>query len=425
MKVLDIAFKDLVRSFRSVFAVGMMLVAPLLITGLIYFAFGGIASGSGGFSITATKVALVNLDEADANGVNMGNVIAQAIGDPQFKTWFEVTEMPDEASARAAVDRREAGVAVIIPAGFTRTALSAEGRVDIRLIQDPTLTIGPGIVRDVISQIVDGIAGTKIAVGVVSDQLASIGATLDGAALQSLAMQYSAWAAELGEALSRGTHPALSIRAPQGDADQAAASGFGAQLLTGVMAGQLIFFAFYTGAFTAQSILREDEEGTLARLSTTPTPRAVILGGKFLGVFVTVIVQAVVLMTASALVFRLNWGGPLPVAVAVLGLVIVASGFGVFLLSLIKSVKQAGAVIGGVLAATGMLGGLFTVGVPNMPEAFNTITLLMPQGWVWRAWKAALSGGSLGDVLLPVIVVAGLGALFFVLGVWRFNKRYA
>ena len=34
MKIIDIALKDLVRSFRSLFAIGMMFVAPLLITGL-------------------------------------------------------------------------------------------------------------------------------------------------------------------------------------------------------------------------------------------------------------------------------------------------------------------------------------------------------------------------------------------------------
>ena len=39
MKVLDIAFKDMVRSFRCGFMLIMMFVAPLLITGLIYFAF--------------------------------------------------------------------------------------------------------------------------------------------------------------------------------------------------------------------------------------------------------------------------------------------------------------------------------------------------------------------------------------------------
>ena len=45
MKVLDIALKDLLRSFRSAFALVMMFVAPLLITGLIYFAFGSMLGG--------------------------------------------------------------------------------------------------------------------------------------------------------------------------------------------------------------------------------------------------------------------------------------------------------------------------------------------------------------------------------------------
>jgi hypothetical protein len=33
MKILDIAFNDLTRSFRSAFAIGMMVFAPLLLTG--------------------------------------------------------------------------------------------------------------------------------------------------------------------------------------------------------------------------------------------------------------------------------------------------------------------------------------------------------------------------------------------------------
>ena len=45
MKALDIALKDLVRSWRSAFTLVMMFVAPLLITGLIYMAFGGLGSG--------------------------------------------------------------------------------------------------------------------------------------------------------------------------------------------------------------------------------------------------------------------------------------------------------------------------------------------------------------------------------------------
>ena len=51
MKILDIALKDLVRSFRSAFLLVMMFVAPLLITGLIYLAFGGMITGGGGMTL--------------------------------------------------------------------------------------------------------------------------------------------------------------------------------------------------------------------------------------------------------------------------------------------------------------------------------------------------------------------------------------
>ena len=45
MKIIAIAFKDLTRSVRSYFLIGMTLAAPLLITLLIYFAFGSMKSG--------------------------------------------------------------------------------------------------------------------------------------------------------------------------------------------------------------------------------------------------------------------------------------------------------------------------------------------------------------------------------------------
>ncbi len=45
------------------------------------------------------------------------------------------------------------------------------------------------------------------------------------------------------------------------------------KIISVIMAGQMIFFAFYTGAYSMTSILKEEEEGTLARLFTTPTDR--------------------------------------------------------------------------------------------------------------------------------------------------------
>jgi hypothetical protein len=70
LKVLDIALNDLTRSFRSAFAIGMMVVVPLLLTGLIYFAFGTPGGVSGGdVSMTAIKVGVVNADGLPAEAV--------------------------------------------------------------------------------------------------------------------------------------------------------------------------------------------------------------------------------------------------------------------------------------------------------------------------------------------------------------------
>src|SRR5512146_567232 len=99
------------------------------------------------------------------------------------------------------------------------------------------------------------------------------------------------------------------------------------------MAGMMIFFVFFTGANTAQSILKEQEEGTLARMFTTPTPIPMILGGKFAAVFLTLVVQATVLTTASALAFQINWGNLLALGLVLFGLVVSATGFGILLIS--------------------------------------------------------------------------------------------
>ncbi len=53
MKPLDIALKDMTRHFRSAFALVMLFVAPLLVTGLLAPAFSGLAGG-GAFNLPQT-----------------------------------------------------------------------------------------------------------------------------------------------------------------------------------------------------------------------------------------------------------------------------------------------------------------------------------------------------------------------------------
>jgi ABC-2 type transport system permease protein len=193
------------------------------------------------------------------------------------------------------------------------------------------------------------------------------------------------------------------------------------------MGGMMIFYAFFTGATTAQSILKEEEERTLPRLFTTPTPQAAILSGKFLAVFLTVLVQVVVLIVVSRLIFDIRWGQPGLVALAAAGIVLIASTFGICINSFLKTTKQGGVLFGGVLTVTGMLGmiSIFAMNSPVAARLGDTVSLLVPQGWAVRGLFQVMNGAPAGAVRLTALAMLAWSTAFFVIGVWRFNRRYA
>jgi ABC-type transport system involved in multi-copper enzyme maturation permease subunit len=186
----------------------------------------------------------------------------------------------------------------------------------------------------------------------------------------------------------------------------------------------MVFFAFQAGASTAQSILREEEERTLPRLFTTPTPQATILTGKFLSVFTTVGVQIIVLLLAGHLIFRIQWGPLLSVALTAAGTIFSASSFGIFFNSFLKSTKQAGVLFGPVLTVTGMLGMMRTFVGNSSGSALETISLLVPQGWAIRGLLQSMNGEPTSSVLVTAFVMLVWTAVFFIIGVLRFNRRY-
>lgn len=426
MKILDIAFKDLTRSFRSAFAVGMMVVAPLVLTGLIYFAFGSMPSGD--VSMTAIKVGVVNADQLPPDSVleaPIGDNIRSMFFDESVQSWIEAADYPDEASVRAAVDRQEIGVAVIVPQDFTTSYLGGEKNVQVLIVSDPTLSIGPAVVEDMVTMMVDGVAGGGIAIQTIMERSRANAAEPDPAQIPSWIERYGSWYRDFQRNLFH--HPdkaALVLVSPSaGETDTADPL---TQMIGLTMAGQMIFFAFFTGGNSMMSILQEHEEGTLARLFTTPTDRTKILAGKFLAVFITVLLQGIVLMIAGRIAFGIHWGEIASVALALTAQVVAAAGLGVLLISFVKSTKQGGPVLGGGLTILGMLGGLFTMNIPNgMPEAFDAIGNFIPQGWVLKGWRMALDGSAAGDLLIPFLVTVATGIIMFAIGAMMFKRRYA
>jgi len=434
MKALDIALKDMLRSFRSFFAVVFMFIVPLLVTGMFYFMFGNIAD-NGGFNLPKTKVIVANLDEGgpkfQVNPKNvpggreadtMGELIVNILESDDMAELIEVSFAPNAGAARAAVDTQQAQVAIILPPDFSEQFADQDGEAVIEFYQDPTLTIGPGIIRSIMNRFMDGMAGVKIAVNVFQDEAAPEEQAMVGLVVQ----QY------LDTSLALRENPEddlLDVRTPSSEpqSETEESQNILLSIITPIMGGMMIFYAFFTGATTAQSILKEDEERTLPRLFTTPTSQATILSGKLLSVFMTVSIQVIVLLAVAHLIFGIQWGDFLPVALTAIGIILSASSFGVFVNSFLKTTKQGGVLFGGVLTVTGMLGmiSIFAINSPTAARMGDTVSLLVPQGWAVRSLMQAMNGEPVSSVLVTALVLLAWSIAFFVIGVWRFNRRYA
>jgi ABC-2 type transport system permease protein len=434
-----IAFKDMLRSYRSAFAVVFMFGIPILVTAMFYFIFPQDVDGAA-FQMSPVKVVAANLDEGSPEFTQSlqalrqsgggesdldlrlvkteGDLLVQTLTSPGLADLLDVSMLQTAAQAQQAVDEQQAGVAVIIPPDFTQALLSGSASTVVELYHDPALTVGPQIVSSIVSAMVEDAMRAPLGLRVIAGELQAQGLALPSEQYPQLAFQL----ASAGHQAS----PEIVQEFTQASEGEPAPSML-LTVLTGIMGGMMIMYAFFTGANSAQSILEEQEKGTLQRIFTTPVPASLVLGGKFLAGGLTVLVQVIVLMLFGSLVFGISWGEPWRAALVGLGITLVAVSFGLFLISLMRDTKQAGFVFGGALTVTGMLGifSSFTFGSPSASAIMEKIALVVPQGWAMAALRHAGEGAELSQFLPMLLGMLAWSAVFMTIGILRFKRRFA
>jgi ABC-type transport system involved in multi-copper enzyme maturation permease subunit len=61
---------------------------------------------------------------------------------------------------------------------------------------------------------------------------------------------------------------------------------------------------------------------------------------------------------------------------------------------------------------------------PGAARLGDTVSLLVPQGWAVRGLMQSMSGEQVSTVLVTALVMLVWSAVFFIVGVLRFNRRY-
>ena len=423
MKIWTIAWKDTLIRFRDRNALILMVLAPLVLSGIIGSAFGGFINGDDAVPFNAIPVLIINQDTGEQGKQFVDILVSEDLAD-----LLDVTEMDDLAAARELVQAGEARAAVLIPDTFSA---AVEGGGDgsstgseataVSLIQfyaDPGATLTPNIVRGVVTQIVNGFntaaIGTDVTVTQLTDAAEALGPAMAGlgAALDS------ELSSQIGQNQASVTLNDIAVGDQEGSEDLNPFAFFAPSM--GIL---FLMFSMVDGT---RSILDEQQGGTLDRLVGTPTSHLEILLGKIGGVFLTGALQFVVFVIASSLLFGLEWGSsPLGLALMMLVVVLAFTSLGALIAAFARDANQANIIGSVVTLIFAALGGNF-VPAQNFPPFLEQLSKISINRWALDGFSdLTLYGLGLSDVLLEAGVLFGLSVVLVGLALWQFQRRLA
>ena len=369
--------RALVRTDLTVFfsdrrAVLMSFVVPIAIASF----FGSVFPG--GSPREPARIAVAIVDE-DGSAISRG-IVAGAGQDKNLKTAATTA-----ADARAAVRRGTTSVAVIIPAGFGKTALDAfvesGPRPALDLLYDPSRNVELAMVRGIVAEHVMQVVGREI----------------------------------FGR---RGglTRPYV-VREEAVTAGTAAYNGYAHSF-----AGMGIQFLLFATANLGIEILLERRRGLWKRIRSAPLSRFTLLAGKALSMTLVALMTLLVSFAFAMVVFGVRIHGSVAGFAAVaMASTVMAATFGQLIAAIGRTPAATRGVTTLVVLMMVMLGGAW---VPTFvfPAWLQQLTVVVPARWAvdgldattWRGlgWSSAAT---------PCLVLLGFAALFGALALVRFR----
>ncbi len=188
--------------------------------------------------------------------------------------------------------------------------------------------------------------------------------------------------------------------------------------------GQLITWVFIPLFGISALLAYERNAGTLSRVLTTPTSRAVFLFGTISGQVLMALVQMGLLVGFGVLVLKLSWArDPLALALLLLTSALAAGAIGVFLGTWVKNEAQANnlSILMGMVMA--LLGGCWYP-LEFFPAPVKTVVHVLPTTWALEGMiNYLMRGSTLQDLFPQLAVLTGFAVIFFTLGIWRLKQE--
>ena len=412
-KLFLIGLKDLTLMFRDRAALVFMLLAPFLLTIGMGFVTGRFSGGSSGLS--DIPVVIVNLDNEQ-----LGDALADVFSSQELADLMEPTESSDPETARQLIDNDEAAAAIIIPEGFTRSIIPAEGTafdagfvqpeaVKIEVYANPSRPTSSGVVKAIVDEFMSRVEEGR------TSGMTSIVQLMQAGLLDPQNAEREARA--LFQDVDQTQATAITLKT-----NQEGAESVEFDILAYMAPGMALLFLMYTVSYGGRSILSERSQGTLPRLLVSPTSTLQVLGGKVLGIFFMGVAQVGILILASSILFGVKWGDTLGLAILILATVLGATGWGMLITAIARSPAQVASLGSAVMLIFGILGGSF-INIDQMPALVRTLSKITPNAWGLDGFTTLALGGTLPNLAEPITALLIMGTVLFGVSVVLFSRN--
>ncbi|MEX0658159.1 MAG: ABC transporter permease [Egibacteraceae bacterium] len=163
-----------------------------------------------------------------------------------------------------------------------------------------------------------------------------------------------------------------------------------------------VFFVFFVVGAGPQGLLHQRKQGSLARLAAAPIPRASILVGTALSVFVLALGCIATLWLVMSVGFGATWGHPVGVVVLAVAITLAAAAITTLIATLARTEEQVNGWTSVIVFTLALLGGSFG----SLPASLEPLSLATPNGLALRGLVDLASGGGLEVVVVPLVGIA-------------------
>ena len=420
-KLIAIALKDLVLAFRDRAALILMLAAPFALTLGLGLVTGRFSSDSSGLSNVISNIPVVIVNQDDGQ---LGQALVDVFTSPDLGTLVKPMTSTDVAAASKMVDDDAVAAALIIPAGFTNSIIPSQTTtqpptqaISLTLHVNPVRSVGASVIQSIVETYLSRVEASRISGQVAIEQLFTQG-LIQPSEILTVAQAFGERQASAATAAAPQVITIQQTTAQTSSADEAPPF----DILAYLAPGMALLFLMFTVTRGGAQLLAERDAGTLARMLTTPTSTAQVLGGKVVGIFLTAFAQVGILILASAVLFGLKWGNPIGVVLLAATVALAATGWGLLLTSFVKTPQQAGSLGAAVMLMFGVLGGSFGTNV-QLPGFLQNVGRITPNAWGIQGFVTLSNGGTLAEVLPNVAALLAIAAVTFTIAVVLFQRN--